>query len=168
MAWESIEEKLKKALSVKISFPAGTVWLPDRHLSIDDWLTSVAETDEEIRELNIPRIQFLQNRWRMDTLLELEWDDQFANKRKIMAMIVGERAYILFSDWSEYQVIAAVKPKDKPSLYRAVVGKLLDNRSFIPTAPDRIRNRRPDLIPDLVFPEERPVEEIPPANWAPT
>ena len=50
MAWENIEERLKNALTVTVSFPAGTR-LPDRHLSIDDWLTSIAETDEELREL---------------------------------------------------------------------------------------------------------------------
>jgi hypothetical protein len=150
MSWEKIEEKLKKALTVKVSFPAGTIWLPDRHLSIDDWLTSIAETDEELQELNIPRIRFLQNRWRMDQLVELEWGDEFSNRRVILAMHVGQRAYILFSDWSEYQVIAAVEPKNKPSLYRAVIGRLLENRSFIPTWPTRLKNCRPDLVPDLM------------------
>jgi hypothetical protein len=167
MAWENIEEKLKKALGVKISFPAGTVWLPDSHLSIDSWLTSIAETDEELRELNIPRIQFLQNRWSTDQLLELEWDDQFANRRVILAMYAGQRAYILFSDWTEYQVIAAVEPKDKPSLYRAVVGKVLENRSFVPVRPDRIRNHRPDLVPDFAPPHESRGEEMPRVDWAP-
>jgi hypothetical protein len=147
MAWEGIEERLKGALTVKVSFPAGTIWLPDRHLSIDDWLTSISETDEELRELDIPRIRFLQNRWPIDRLIELEWDDQFANKRVIGAMSVGERAYILFCDWGEYQVIAAIEPKDKTSLYGAVVTKLLENPSFVPTRPDRILNRRPDLLP---------------------
>jgi hypothetical protein len=148
MAWENIEERLKKHLTVKVSFPAGAIWLPDRHLSIDEWLTSIAETDEELSELNIPRIQFLQNRWSIDRLVELEWDDQFANKRVIAAMYVGIRTYILFSDWGEYQVIAALEPKDNPRLYRAVVGKLLETESFVPTQPTRIRNLRTDLIPD--------------------
>jgi hypothetical protein len=167
MAWENIEEKLKNTLSVKVSFPAGTVWLPDRHLTIDDWLTSIAETDEELRELNMPRIQFLQNRWSMDPLLELEWDDEFANRRVILAMYVGRRAYILFSDWKDYQVIAALEPKNKPSLYRAVVGKLLENRNFVRTRPTQIKNRRPDLVPDFEFPEELPDQEVPAAEWAP-
>src|SRR5246127_561726 len=106
MAWENIEERLKKALAVKVSFPAGTIWLPASHLSIDEWLTSIAETDGEIRELNnIPRIRFLQNRWRIDQLVELEWNDAFSSRRVIAAMYVGERAYILFSDWTDYQVI---------------------------------------------------------------
>ncbi len=150
MAWEDLQERLQKALTVKVSFPNGTIWLPESHLTIDGWLESIAETDEEIRELDILRIQFLQNRWRIDPLLELEWDDEFSNRRVIAAMYVGHRAYILFSDWKEYQVIAAIEPKDNPSLYRAVIGKLLENSSFIPTRPNQIRNRRPDLIPDPV------------------
>jgi hypothetical protein len=149
MAWENIQERLKRPLTVKVSFPAGTIWLPDRHLSIDEWLTSIAETDEELGELNIiPRIHFLQNRWPMDNLVELEWDDQFANKRLIAAMYVGIRAYVLFADWGEYQVIAALEPKDNTRLYRAVVGKLLETESFIPTEPTHMRNLRPDLIPE--------------------
>jgi hypothetical protein len=166
MAWENIEEKLKKALTVEISFPGGTVWLPDRHLTIDDWLTSMADTDEELRELNIPRIQFLQNRWFMDTLVELEWDDEFANKRVILTMYVGHRAYILFSDWTEYQVIAALEPKDKPSLYRAVVGTVLENRYFVRTPPTQIRNCRPDMVPDFVFAHADGGEDITAADWA--
>jgi hypothetical protein len=121
----------------------------DRHLSIDDWLTSIAKTDEEIRELNIPRIQFLKNRWVMDPLLELEWDDGFSDRRVILAMYVGRRAYILFSDWTEVHVVAAVEPKDKPSLYQAVVSKVLENPRFVRTPPTHIRNRRPDLLPDF-------------------
>ena len=153
MAWEDIESKLKKALTVKVSFPAGTIWLPDSHLNIDDWLTSIAETDAELKELNIPRIRFLQNRWPFEKLVELEWDDQFANKRAIVAMYVGQRAYILFSDWGEYQVIAALEPKENARLFQAVVGKLLETQSFIPTQPTRIHNLRPDLIPDWTPPE---------------
>ena len=72
MAWEGIEEKLKTALTVKVSFPAGTIWLPDHHLSIDDWLTSISETDEELSELDLPRIRFLQNRWPIEKLVELQ------------------------------------------------------------------------------------------------
>ena len=161
MAWENIAEKLKRALQVKISFPAGTVWLPVSHLSIDDWLTSIAETDGELRELNIPRIRFLQNRWLIATLIELEWDDQFSNRRAVLAMYAGQRAYILFSDWKEYQVIAAIEPNDKPSLYRAVIGKLLENQSFVPTRPTLVRNRRPDLVGELLAVSR----EDAPTNW---
>ena len=70
MAWENIEERLKKALNVKITFPSGTVWLPDAHLTIDDWLTSLAQTDEELREPS--------------------------DRRSIWAMYVGGQAYVLF------------------------------------------------------------------------
>jgi hypothetical protein len=151
MVWDNIEEKLKKALTVKVSFPAGTVWLPDRPLTVDEWLTSIAETDEELRELNIPRIRFLQNHWPIVTLVELEWGDHFSNRRAIVAMYVGQRAYILFSSWNEYQVIAAVEPKDELSLYRAVSGKILENPRFVPRQPTCIRIRRPDLVPELVL-----------------
>src|SRR5437867_3469576 len=155
MAWQNIEEKLKKALTVKVSFPAGTIWLPETRLSIDDWLESIADSDEELRELEIPRIQFLQNRWLIDELVELEWDDEFSNRRVILAMYVGQRAYILFSDWTDYVVIAGLEPKDKPMLYRAVVGKMLENRNFVPTPPSRIRIHRPDLVPELApFPKD--------------
>jgi len=150
MAWEGIEERLKKALTVKASFRAGTIWFPDTQLTIDDWLESIAESDEELLELEIRRIRFLQNRWLIDELVQLEWDDEFSNRRAILAMYVGRRAYILFSDWTEYLVIAALEPKDKPALYRAVVGNILDNRSFIPTRPTRILNHRPDLVPEVV------------------
>jgi hypothetical protein len=168
MTWEKIEARLQKALTVKISLPSGTIWLPDSHLTIDDWLTSVAQTDEELQELNIPRIRFLQNRWPIVQLVELEWNDEFF-KRAIVAMNVGRRAYILFSDWNEYQVIAAVEPNNKPSLYRAVVGKLLANRSFIPTWPAHIKNRRPDLVPELIVSPDRDPDASPalgrPLDW---
>src|SRR5215467_14357465 len=151
MAWEGIEERLKKALTVKASFRAGTIWFPDTQLTIDDWLESIAESDEELLELEIRRIRFLQNRWLIDELVQLEWDDEFSNRRVILAMYVGRRAYILFSDWTDYLVIAALEPKDKPALYRALVGKILENRSFVPTPPTHIRNHRPDLVPEVAF-----------------
>lgn len=150
MAWEGIEERFKKAFTVKVSFRAGTIGFPDTRLTIDDWLESIAESDEEVLELEIPRIQFLENRWLIDELVQLEWDDEFSNRRAILAMYVGRRAYILFSDWTEYLVIAALEPKDKPALYRAVVGNILENRSFVPTRPTRILNHRPDVIPEVV------------------
>jgi hypothetical protein len=149
MAWEQIEEKLKKAFTVQLSFPAGSIWLPQKRLRIDEWLESIAETDEEWRELEIPRIQFLQNRWRMDELLELEWQDDFCNQRVILAMYVGPRAYILFSDWTDYLAVAALEPNDKPALYQAVIGKILENRSFIPRRPTRIKNHHPELVPEI-------------------
>jgi hypothetical protein len=150
MMWGNIQENLKKALTVTISFPAGTVWLPDHPLTIDEWLTAIAQTDEELRDLNIPRMRFLQNHWPIITLAELEWGDEFSNRRAVLAMYVAQRAYILFSNWNEYQVVAAIEPKNKPALYRAVIAKLLENRSFVPKRPTHVRNRRPDLVPELV------------------
>jgi hypothetical protein len=146
MAWQDIEDKLKRALTVKISFPGGTIWLPESRLSIDDWLESIAETDEELREIEIPRIRFLQNRWPIDELVELEWEDE---SRVISAMYVGRRAYIFFSDQSHYLVIAALEPSHNPALYRAVAGKILENRNFVPRPAASIRNHRPDLIPEV-------------------
>ena len=64
-------------------------------------------------------------------------------------MYVRRRAYILFSDGIEYQLIAAIEPKSKPSLYRAVIGKVLQNLKFVPTPPTHFRNSRPDLVPDV-------------------
>jgi|SRR5262245_1418448 len=165
MAWERIEERLKKALTVKVSFPAGNIRLPETRLSIDDWLESIAESDEELCELEIPRIRFLQNRWPIDELVALEWDDVFSNRRVILAMYVGQRAYILVSDWTDYLVIAALEPKNKPMLYRAIIGKILENRSFVPSPPTRIINHCTDLVPEVVpFPrddEEPPLEPSP-------
>jgi hypothetical protein len=167
MVWDKVEERLQKALTVKVSFPNGTIWFPPYHLTVDDWLTSIAETDEELRELNIPRIRFLQNHWRIVSLVELEWDDDFSNKRNITAMYVGQRAYILFSDWSEYQVIAAIEPRDNPALYKAVIGKLFENRSFVHRRPTHIRNCRPDLLPELLTPprEEFNPSSLPNKRW---
>jgi hypothetical protein len=160
MAWENIEQRLTKAFPVKISFPAGTVWLPESHLTIDNWLTSIAETDEELTELNIPRIRFLQNRWRMEKLLQLRWENP-PDLRSVWAMYVGTRAYILLFDGAEYQIIASIMPKDQPALYKAVLGRLLQNRSFIPGLPTAIKRQRPDLVPEaeiesLLYPEGEP------------
>ncbi len=88
-----IEERLKKALPVEIALPAGTIWLPAANLTIDDWLTSTAETDEELRELNIPRIRFLKNHWPLTRLVELEWDDEFTNRRVIAVMYTSAGAH---------------------------------------------------------------------------
>ena len=165
MAWEKIEERLKKMLKVEIAFPSGKVWLPDAHLTVDEWLTSVAQTDEELKELDIPRIQFLQNHWPMETLVELEWDRPL-DHRSISAMYVGHDAYILFFDGVDYDVIAGISPKDRPQLYRAVVGKLLDNTTFIPRRPRLITNYRPDLLPDLHAEDsEWPAPAEMPGGW---
>ena len=85
MAWETIEQRLRKALNVTVSFPAGVVWMPDRRLNIDQWLISLAETDEELRELNIPRIRFLENRWPVVKLVDLTWE-RSGDRRSIWAI----------------------------------------------------------------------------------
>src|SRR5207344_2090360 len=123
MAWEQIEQRLQKPFTVKVTFPSGSIRLPEERLSIDDWLASIAESDEELDELQIPRIRFLQNRWPINRLVELEWDEAYANRRVILTMYVGKRAYIWFSDWRDYIVVAALEPKDEPTLYQAIVDK---------------------------------------------
>src|SRR5882672_9571344 len=163
MAWENIEERLRKVFKVQISFPHGSIWLPDTHWTIDEWLTSTAETDEELRGLNIPRIRFLQNRWPVDRLVELRWDD-LRNKRTIFAMNIGDTAYIMFFDGLDYHVIAAIEPRTNQSLYRALISKLLQNPSFVPTWPGSIKNYRPDLIGDIETAFEIP--EVPEIHWA--
>jgi hypothetical protein len=81
-------------------------------------------------------------------------------------MQVGQRAYILFSDWKDYLVVAALEPKDEPTLYQALVDKLLENRSFVRTRPSHITNHRPDLIAEVVLlgierrPRPRPAAEF--------
>src|SRR2546422_5638746 len=103
MAWENIEERLAKAFSVEIPFPNGMVALPPSRLELDEWLTSAAETDEELSELNIPRIQFLQNRWPIEKLMQFEWESESSvTRRAIWTMSVGHRAYILFSGGFAY------------------------------------------------------------------
>jgi hypothetical protein len=162
MAWENIQERLQKAFKVKVAFPTGTIWLPDAHLDINEWLTSAAETDEELKELNIPRIRFLQNRWSVEELLEFEWKGRSPDRRAVFAMYVGRRAYILFSGAAEYQVIAAIEPKSEPTLYRAVIGKFLQNPNFIPECPANIKNHRPDLVPTIILVKDSDVHKLRP------
>jgi hypothetical protein len=151
MAWENIQERLTKVFNVEIPFPSGSIWLPDTYLTVDDWLTSVAVTDEELKELNMSRIQFLNNRWPTEKLMDLEWDDKPFTRRSVWAMHVGRRAYVLFYDGAEYQLIASLEPKNEPTLYRAVLGELLRNRNFVPEHPATIKNRRPDLVSSAVI-----------------
>jgi hypothetical protein len=160
MAWEDIEERLKKVFKVQISFPHGSVWLPDTHVTIDECLTSLAETDEELKQLSIQRIRFLQNRWPLEKLVELRWDVP-VSKRAIWAMNIKNRAYILFFDGVEYQLIAAIEPRTNSTLYRAVISKLLQNPTFVPTRPTTIKNYRPDLMFDIeAGPETAEVSDI--------
>jgi hypothetical protein len=147
MAWENIEERLKTPFTLSISFPVGTIWFPEKHLTIDDWLISAAQSDEEFKELSIRRIQFLQNRWPIEQLLQLRWDDPFSSMRAVSAVYVAQRAYILLSDWNDYQVIAAVEPKNAASLYQFVIGKILASPNLMASPPARTKVRRPDLLP---------------------
>src|SRR5689334_9983950 len=119
MSWEGIEERLEKPFTRKIDLARGTVWLPEDDLTIDQWLVSAAESDEELSELNIPAINFLQNWWPIEPLVELEWSKSF-DRRSVLAMYTRQRSYILFGDRFEYHVIAAIQPKHEASLYRVV------------------------------------------------
>ena len=148
MAWQNIEERLKAAFKVHIAFPRGSVWLPDTHLTVDEWLTSLVETDEELEALNIRRIRFLQNRWPLEDLIEFSCGDSSA-RRAIWAMSVGSRAYVLFYDGVDFHLIAAIEPKTNAALYRAVIRKLLQNPFFVSAYPILIKNYRPDLISDI-------------------
>ncbi len=150
MPWENIETRLAKPFSLEISFPDGIVILPTRRLDIDDWLTSAAETDEELRELDIPRIRFLQNRWRLEKLVEFDWEaDSAVTRRALWALYIGRRAYLLFSGGFKYHLIAALEPSDKPALYQAVIRRLLGNPDLVPTAPTHVKSIRCDLIANL-------------------
>ena len=98
MSWANVEERLARPFSVQIPVPNGIVVVPAARLDIDEWLTSAAETDEELRDLNIPRIRFLQNRWRMVKLVQFEWETpSLITRRAVWATYARSRAYILFS-----------------------------------------------------------------------
>jgi hypothetical protein len=146
MAWENIEERLKQPFRCQVPHKRGVVWFPDSRLEINEWLTSIAQTDEELKELNIPRIRFLQNRWPIERLLQLEWEG-FASRRTILAMYVGHQVYILFFDGFTYRPAGLLEPKDQPELYELVLARIFHDPLFVPTEPKRIIDRRPDLIP---------------------
>lgn len=146
MAWEDIEERLKRALPVSVAFPSGTVRLPETHLTVEEWLASLAVTDEEFQELTIPRMEFLRNRYPVQEILSLEWDGTPFSRRALLWMPVGRRAYILLSGWSDCQVIASIEPGNDPVLMHAVSVKILESPGFAANPPARIRNRRPDLL----------------------
>jgi len=146
MAWENVEERLKEPFKIQVPHNKGVVWFADGPLEINEWLTSIAQTDEELKELNIPRIRFLQNRWPIEKLLQLEWDG-FASRRTILAMYVGHRAYILFFDGFTYRLAGLLEPKDQVELYELVLARMFQDPLFVPTEPKRIIDRRPDLVP---------------------
>jgi hypothetical protein len=145
MSWERIEERLAKPFTHKIQLPGGTVWLPEGDLTIEQWLISAAESDEELREIDIPAINFLQNLWPTEPLADFRWSKPF-DRRSVLSMSILHRAYILFGNRFEYHVIAAVEPKNEPSLYRAVFENLLANAHLMPERPAVVKIRRPDVI----------------------
>src|SRR5262245_35403508 len=117
MLWENILRRLNRALKMEVSLPSGKVWFTDNeYLNIDDWLTSAAETDEELIALDMPRIQFLRNRWPIENILRLGWRGKLA-VLSVSVMIAGGRGYILFYNGLDYQLIGAVQPDDRPELY---------------------------------------------------
>ena len=152
MAWENIEERLKTPLTVEIPHADGNIWLPAGRLDIDEWLTSIAQTDEELKELNVRRMRFLQNRWPIERLLQLEWEAA-ANRRTVLAMYVHNRAYILTSVGLIFEVAGALEPKSAPALYQILVDKVLHDSRFVPTRPTRIKNLRPDLVSNTALEE---------------
>jgi hypothetical protein len=148
MAWENIEDRLQRPFNAKVSLPAGTIWLPEHYLSVDEWLMSIAETDEELRELNIRRIRFLQNRWVIEKLLQLEWEEP-ADRISVFAMYLGSRAYILVAD-GDYRVVAGIEPKNSRALYQVVIGKLLETGRYTHRRPARVKTRHLDLLPSIM------------------
>jgi len=151
MPWEQIENRLAKAFPVRIESPGGVVFLPSSRLDIDEWLTSAAETDEELLELDIPRIQFLQNRWGFEKLVQFDLEKRTPySRRSLFAMNVGDRAYLMLTGGLQYQLIAAVEPRTEPSLVRAVISRLLNDREYFPAPPNLVRTVRRDLVADRV------------------
>jgi hypothetical protein len=147
MPWENIENRLAKAFSVQTSSADGIISYPSGRLDTDAWLTSAAETDEELRELNIPRMRFLNNRWPIEMLMQLEWETVSSfTRRSVWAMYVNQRVYILFSGGFKYWLVAAIEPRTASVLYREVIGKLLRDPDLIPSPPSHIRYVRPDRI----------------------
>jgi len=148
MTWEHLSERLAKPFSVKSSFKEGVVLYPDHRLEIDEWLTSAAESDQELSELDIARVGFLQNHWRMERLVELEWVNRASvTRRSAWALYVGNRVYFVFSGGFKYWLLAATDQVDQTALYQEVLRELLRNRDFVPTPPSRIRYLRKDLLP---------------------
>ncbi len=139
--------------------PAGTIWLPAQFLSVDEWLTSIADTDEELAELNIPRMRFLQNRWPVDKLVDLDGKHP-ADRISFFAMYVGQKAYIIMAD-SDYRLVAAIEPKDQPALYGVVLGTLLQRPVYRRGRRLIIKNRRPDLVPESAIAGDFVEESVP-------
>src|SRR5262245_40896877 len=149
MPWENIEDRLQRPLTAKIMVPAGTIWLPDHYLGLDEWLMSIAETDEELRELNIRRIRFLQNRWRIEQLVQLEWEEPF-DRISVFAMYLDHKADILVAD-GEYRLMAAIEQKYSRGLLQLVILNLLQTERYTHHRPAKVKTRHPDLLPTSVI-----------------
>lgn len=143
MSWEYIEERLARVLRVKQWFPVGLLTLPDAPLDIDEWLISAAQSDEELLELNIPRIQFLQNRWPIEQIARLEWDKPSFSFRTLWSVRMHERDCILFSHGFNYYLIAGVQPQHEVQLYRMVLSKVLRETSLMTHPPARVISQLP-------------------------
>ena len=142
MSWENIETRLAKALTLKSWFPLGLLLLPDAPLDIDDWLVSIAETDEELLELNIPRVQFLHNRWPIQQVARFEWGQRFSfTFRTLWSMHMRDRDYFLLSHGFIYYLIARVQPGSELEMYRVVISRVLHDLRLLPTPPTRIISR---------------------------
>src|SRR5262245_7090865 len=148
MAWEHLKERLEKPFDIKLSLPAGTIWLPGVHFTITEWLGSAAETDEELREINVSGLCFLENRWPVENLLKLEWENPPAT-RSFWAMYMGDRAYVLLYDGVDYRPAAAIEPRTKPELFHTAIRMLLQDVAARP--PVIIRQYRPELLPTMTF-----------------
>jgi hypothetical protein len=150
MSWENLSERLAQPFCVRNSFRQGAILYPDHQLEIDEWLTSAAETDQELRELEIPRVWFLQNHWQMEKLAELEWANHSSvTRRQVWALYIGHRAYFVFSGGFKYWLVAATDQIEDPAFYREVLRSLLKDPRFVPTPPLHIRYFRPELDPHV-------------------
>ena len=153
MSWENIEERLAASLPQQMPFPEGMIWLPPTYINVADWLSSVARTEQERKELETGAMKFLQYRWPFEILVEMFWDDigaTISGDYKVEAMYVGNRAYVFLSKVGQPQVVAALEPANEQRLYSAVVKTLLSNPNAIAEPPARIVCPRPDLVPQSV------------------
>ena len=120
MSWENIEERLAASLPQQIPFPAGMVWLPPTYINVADWLSSIARTEQERKELETGAMKFLQYRWPFEVLVEMFWDDigaTISGDYKVEVMYVGNRAYVFLAKLGQPQVVAALEPANEPTLY---------------------------------------------------
>jgi hypothetical protein len=150
MNWQNIEQRLAKLFREQVTFPAGTIWLPPTYFNVSDWLSQIAENEDERSVIAVRGLDFLRYRWPFEVLVEMNWDDNRATNQgsfRIEAMYVGKRAYIFLSKRRQLQVVAALEPAKEPEITSAVVKTLLSNQDAIAEAPSSVRSLRPDIIP---------------------